>query len=162
MTPEELSAYSGTDPEKPIYLSINGTIYDVSAGRHVYGPGGSYSFFAGTDASRAYVTGCFADDLTQDMRGVEEMYLPLDDPETDSHWTTAEIEKMRAEERAKAEERAFKALKHWVDFFAKSKKYHRVGYLAREDGWLDKLPRRELCAAAAKGRSKRKIPKAQG
>lgn len=160
MTPEELSAYSGADPDKPVYLSINGTIYDVSAGRHVYGPGGSYSFFAGKDASRAYVTGCFADDLTQDMRGVEEMYLPLDDPETDAHWTTAEIEKLRAEERANAEDRAYKALKHWVDFFAKSKKYHRVGFLKREENWLEKEPKRELCPPAKKGRSKRKIPKA--
>jgi len=40
-----LSLYNGTDPELPIYLSINGTIYDVTEGRSKYGPGGSYSFF---------------------------------------------------------------------------------------------------------------------
>ena len=160
LTTEELSAYNGEDPEKPVYLAINGTVYDVSNGRHIYGPGGSYSFFAGRDASRAYVTGCFADDLTPDMRGVEVMYLPVDHPETDAHWSAAELDKMRAEELVTAKEKAHNALKHWVDFFAKSKKYSKVGYLKREEGWLEKLPERELCAPAQKGRSKRKIPKA--
>jgi hypothetical protein len=36
----------------------------------VYGPRGSYSFFAGRDASRAYVTGCFETHLTHDVRGL--------------------------------------------------------------------------------------------
>jgi len=82
-TDEDLKAYDGTDPEKPLLLAINGTIYDVSNGRKHYGPGGSYHFFAGADASRGFVTGCFDTDRTPDMRGVEEMYLPLDDPEID-------------------------------------------------------------------------------
>lgn len=159
LTIEELSIYNGEDPEKPIYLAINGTVYDVSNGRHIYGPGGSYSFFAGRDASRAYVTGCFADDLTPDIRGIEVMYLPIDDPETDAHWTAEELDRMRAEELDTARDKAHKALKHWVDFFANSKKYNRVGYLKHEEGWLEKLPQRELCAPAQKGRSKRKIPK---
>jgi predicted heme/steroid binding protein len=159
MTPEELAQYDGTDTEKPLYLAINGTIYDVSVSRHIYGPGGSYQYFGGRDAARAYVTGCFAEDNVPDMRGVEEMYLPIDDPEVDAHWTTAQMEEMKKQERAAAEEKAFNALKHWVDFFAKSQKYHRVGYLKREEGWLEKMPKRELCAPARRGRSKRKIPK---
>src|SRR5205814_4778334 len=65
--------YDGTNPDLPIYLAINGTIFDVSASRHIYGPGGSYHFFAGHDATRAYVTGCFTEDITPDLRGVEEM-----------------------------------------------------------------------------------------
>lgn len=161
MTPEELSAFDGSDPEKPVYLAINGTIYDVSAGRHIYGPGGSYSFFAGADASRAFVTGCFAEDITPDMRGAEVMYLPRDDPETDAQWSAAELEAMRAEELETAKEKTYKALKHWVDFFAKSQKYSKVGYVQREEGWLEKQPVRELCAPAEKGRSKRKVPKAK-
>jgi len=158
-TPEELSAYDGQDPDKPIYLAINGTVYDVSNGRQIYGPGGSYSFFAGTDASRAYVTGCFADDITPDMRGVEVMYLPVDDPERDAHWTPTELERMKVEELETAKKKAHEALEHWVKFFANSQKYKRVGYVKREEGWLEKLPRRELCAAAQRGRPKRKIPK---
>lgn len=83
LTDAQLLEYDGTDPNKPIYLALNGTIYDVSASRHTYGPGGSYHFFAGHDAARAFITGCFAEDQTPDLRGVEEMYIPIDPP-TDS------------------------------------------------------------------------------
>ena len=51
-------------------LSILGKVYDVTAGRWVYGPRGTYHFFAGRDASRAYVTGCFETHLTHDVRGL--------------------------------------------------------------------------------------------
>lgn len=158
MTLEELSAYDGTDPSKPIYLAINGTIYDVTQGARIYGPDGSYHFFAGCDASRAYVTGCFGEDRTADMRGVEEMYLPLDDYEVDRHYTADQLRAMRKEERAEAKKKVYDALKHWVDFFAKSKKYHFVGYVKREKDWLKKTKRRKLCEHAEQGRSKRKLP----
>lgn len=35
LTDDQLSAYDGSDSSKPIYLALNGTIYDVSAGRHL-------------------------------------------------------------------------------------------------------------------------------
>ena len=79
LTPAELSLYNGTDVSLPIYLAINGTIYDVSASPSFYGPGGGYHFFAGNDGTRAFVTGCFSEDVTPDLRGVEEMFLPVDD-----------------------------------------------------------------------------------
>jgi len=47
--------------------------------------------FAGADASRAFVTGCFKEDRKPDMRGVEEMYLPLDDPEVDGLYSAEEM-----------------------------------------------------------------------
>lgn len=84
LTDAQLAEYDGTDPKKPVYLALNGTIYDVSAGRKTYGPGGSYHFFAGRDAARAFITGCFAEDLTPDLRGVEEMYVPIDASDTPS------------------------------------------------------------------------------
>lgn len=155
MTLKELAAYDGTDASKPVYLAINGTIYDVSAGRHIYGPGGGYHYFAGVDAARGFVTGCFAEDRTADMRGVEDMFLPLDDPEIDAQWTTAEMEEQKKRELSVAKQKVHDALKHWVDFFGKSKKYHKVGYLKRDKNWLDKEPRRELCAPAQQGRHKR-------
>ena len=67
----------------PIYLAINGTIYDVSASPSFYGPGGGYHFFAGNDGTRAFVTGCFSEDVTPDLRGVEDMFLPVDDDDGD-------------------------------------------------------------------------------
>lgn len=157
LTASELAAYDGHDPTKPIYLALNGTIYDVSEGRRIYGPGGSYNVFAGRDAARAFITGCFAEDSTPDLRGVEEMFLPLDDAQLDAHWTADQLERLRARERAEAEVRVREALQHWIKFYDKSDKYHRVGYVKREDGWLEKLPRRGLCAEAHRGREKRKI-----
>jgi len=160
LTPAELAQYDGTDPTKPIYLAINWTIYDVSANRATYGPGGSYHWFAGCDASRAFVTGCFAEDRTPDMRGVEEMFLPIEDPIEDAkYWTPEELREMRRRERAEAKQRVHEALAHWSRFFAESQKYHFVGYVKKPEGWPKNEPRRKLCDAAAKGRKKRTPPK---
>jgi len=52
-------------------------VYDVSANRRVYGPGGGYGFFAGKDAARAFVTGCFKTDLTHDIRGLDPAQLEV-------------------------------------------------------------------------------------
>ena len=79
LTDAQLSIYNGTDPTLPILVAVNGTIYDVSASPHFYGPGGSYSFFAGRDATRSFVTGCFDTDLNGDLRGVEEMFMPVEE-----------------------------------------------------------------------------------
>ncbi|TGJ86764.1 hypothetical protein E0Z10_g1981 [Xylaria hypoxylon] len=158
LTPAELAAYDGTDETKPLYLAINGTIYDVSANRRTYGPDGSYRYFAGVDAARSYVTGCFAEDRTPDMRGVEEMYLPLDDPKIDSRWSSEEFSALKEKERADALQRVHDGLSHWVNFFENSPKYPKVGYVKRPKNWLANEPRRPLCKSAAKGRSKRTIP----
>ncbi|EKM54802.1 uncharacterized protein PHACADRAFT_258917 [Phanerochaete carnosa HHB-10118-sp] len=52
-TLEQLKPYDGSDPSKPIYVAIKGTVFDVSRKRETYGKGGSYNLFAGRDASRA-------------------------------------------------------------------------------------------------------------
>ncbi|KAI0058708.1 progesterone binding protein [Artomyces pyxidatus] len=52
-TQEELKQFDGSDPSKPIYVAIKGTIFDVSHKRDTYGPGKSYNLFAGKDASKA-------------------------------------------------------------------------------------------------------------
>jgi len=161
MTVKELALYDGHDESKPIYLSINGSIYDVSAGRRIYGPGGSYQYFAGADASRGFVTGCFKDDRNGDMRGVEQMYLPIDDPDVDSQWSVEELASKKAEELEAAQQKVHEALKHWVDFFAKSKKYHYVGKLKRPRSW-DEGAEKPLCEVAQNGRSKRPLPEGKG
>jgi hypothetical protein len=33
LTDQQLEAYDGTDPDKPVYIALNGTIYDVSVSR---------------------------------------------------------------------------------------------------------------------------------
>lgn len=46
-----LAQHDGTDPAKPIWLAIKGTVFDVSAKRGMYGPGAGYNVFAGKDGS---------------------------------------------------------------------------------------------------------------
>ncbi|GMN60032.1 hypothetical protein TIFTF001_029121 [Ficus carica] len=53
MTEQELRAYNGSDPNKPLLIAVRGQIYDVSSSRMFYGPGGPYSMFTGKEASRA-------------------------------------------------------------------------------------------------------------
>lgn len=158
MTDDELKAYDGSDPAKPIYLAINGTIYDVSNGRNFYGPGGSYHFFAGADASRSFITSCFQEDITPDIRNVELMFMPKSTAEIDALFTSGEMKIRLEQERRKARERAHLALKHWVNFFEKSPKYNKVGTVKREEDWEMKKPMPTLCAAAEQQRPTREPP----
>ena len=50
-TPPELLPYNGLN-NMPVYLAVRGRVFDVTAGRNFYGPGGPYANFAGRDASR--------------------------------------------------------------------------------------------------------------
>ncbi|CAL5358811.1 hypothetical protein ACSBR2_036734 [Camellia fascicularis] len=52
-TLQQLNQYDGSVPSKPIYMAVRGRIFDVTAGKSFYGPGGPYGMFAGKDASRA-------------------------------------------------------------------------------------------------------------
>ncbi|WWD22720.1 hypothetical protein CI109_107213 [Kwoniella shandongensis] len=70
-TPVQLAMYDGRD-DQPVYLAIDGVVYDVTANRRIYGKGGSYNMMAGRDASRAFTTGCFETHLTHDVRGLSE------------------------------------------------------------------------------------------
>ncbi|KAF7813273.1 membrane steroid-binding protein 1-like [Senna tora] len=71
ITEEELKAYDGSDPKKPLLMAIKGQIYDVSQSRMFYGPGGPYALFAGKDASRALAKMSFEEkDLTGDISGL--------------------------------------------------------------------------------------------
>ena len=78
LTEAELRAYEGSDKEKPIYIAIDGTVFDVSIAPSFYGPGGHYNHFAGRDATRAWVTECWdtEDQLTWRMDDIEETFMP--------------------------------------------------------------------------------------
>ncbi|CAD7701556.1 unnamed protein product [Ostreobium quekettii] len=67
-TKEELARYDGSSGG-PIYLAFVGQVFDVSKGKQYYGKGGGYDFFAGRDATRAFVSGDFEKDLTDDLTG---------------------------------------------------------------------------------------------
>jgi hypothetical protein len=127
----------------------------VSASPQTYGPGGGYAFFAGRDASRGFLTGCFQEDLTPDLRGVEEMYIPIDDP--NETLTRAEQKIRRERDVRLAKKQIAGTLGHWEDVFSgkTGRPYFFAGTIKREEGWLEKLPKRPLCAAAAEGRPKR-------
>ncbi|KAI5966613.1 WAR1 [Candida theae] len=69
----QLSTYTGEN-NGAILLAINGSVYDVSSNRAVYGPKGSYHNLVGKDAARVFVTGCFMkpDEYTYDLRGLDK------------------------------------------------------------------------------------------
>jgi predicted heme/steroid binding protein len=69
-----LAQFDGAQ-KAPIYIAIDGDVYDVTSNKKAYGPGGSYHLMAGVDAARAYGTGCFKDHRTHDLRGLTESEL---------------------------------------------------------------------------------------
>lgn len=49
---QTIAQYDGTDPNKPVYLAMDGFVYDVSGGREdFYAPGRPYHYLAGKDSS---------------------------------------------------------------------------------------------------------------
>ncbi|KAG6430947.1 hypothetical protein SASPL_109021 [Salvia splendens] len=78
VTEEDLRAYDGSDPNKPLLMAIKGQIYDVSRSRMFYGPGGPYALFAGRDASRALALMSFdPKDLTGNIQGLSDSELEV-------------------------------------------------------------------------------------
>eukprot|EP00808_Paulinella_micropora_P008235 g10066.t1 len=110
-TPEQLLEYSGQDENAPLYVAVRGRVYDVSAGRRFYGPGGQYHGFAGKDGTVEFGTGCRS----------ERCFQPSLTAEGLSHYERREADR-------------------WVDFFEKHDKYTFVGTVAaaRVDAVLEK------------------------
>ncbi|KAJ7644810.1 cytochrome b5 [Roridomyces roridus] len=72
-TLEQLREFDGSDPSKPIYVSIKGTVFDVSHKADVYGPGKSYSIFAGKDGSKGLgMSSLKPEDAIPDYSGLNE------------------------------------------------------------------------------------------
>lgn len=104
-TPRTLERFNGRDDPR-ILLAIKGVVYDVTAGRSFYGPGGMYANFAGRDASRGMAKQSFD----------EEMLTPIDQPlDKLEDLTPEEIENMKG----------------WMDHFAN--KYIICGRLVEND-----------------------------
>ena len=153
LTPTQLSLYNGTSPHLPIYLALNASIYDVTSSPHLYGPGGPYHFFSGRDATRAFITGCFAEDLTSDIRGVEEMFVPLDEEE---EVVSSKVRKVRRERDLRvARRKVEEAVEGWRRLFdgGKGGRYFWVGRVVGREEGVGEV--RALCRAAREGRPKR-------
>jgi hypothetical protein len=86
------------------------------------------------------------------------MYMPIDPPEEEGkpkkQLTKAELKNRHAQELRKARKQVKEGLEHWHKLFRgdKGKPYFKVGTVRREEGWLEKLPKRELCETAQKSR----------
>jgi membrane-associated progesterone receptor component len=104
-TPKALQKYNGTDDPR-VYIAVAGGVFDVTSGAGFYGPGGSYSNFAGRDASRGLALGSFDDDVLPSVDG------PLDD-----------LKDLTAGEK--------ETLSGWVEHFRR--KYMLVGKLVSEE-----------------------------
>lgn len=114
MTLEELAEMNGATESTPIYVAVRGLIFDVSAGRDVYGPGKSYYPLVAKEATAMYATGCLGEDDCKDK--MPTYVITPDD--------IVEIEK-------------------WVDFYATHAKYKYVGRLLNYD-FMDEIVAMEL------------------
>ncbi|XP_055373651.1 neuferricin homolog [Condylostylus longicornis] len=73
-TKDELWKFNGADENTEIYLSILGSVFDVTRGRKHYGFGCTYNAFAGRDASASFITGDF-DVYNEDSDNVASLKL---------------------------------------------------------------------------------------
>ena len=88
VTRTELESATGEDGA-PLYLSIRGRVYDVTASAAAfYGPGKSYNAFVGTDASRAFALGCTEEEcISDDLTGLTDAELKEIDRWTEMYET---------------------------------------------------------------------------
>lgn len=72
--------------------------------------------------------------------------------------TSAERKNRHAQELRSARKQVVAGLENWHQLFRgdKGKAYRKVGEVKREEGWLEKTPKRELCKQAEKSRPVRK------
>lgn len=53
-TAAQLREFTGAEKDEPIYVALQGEVFDVSSARDFYGPDGVYGGFAGHDVTRAF------------------------------------------------------------------------------------------------------------
>jgi len=77
-TSKQLVYFNGREDEKmggdkPVYLSVNGTVFDVSDGRNFYGPDGPYESFAGRECGVALAKMSFDEEHLDDLAGCKNL-----------------------------------------------------------------------------------------
>jgi len=90
-TAKQLRHFDGSTDEstgepKSVYLSVKGTVFDVSSGRNFYGPGGPYGMFAGRECGAALATFSFDESLLDDITACES--LGVGEKEELDNWLT--------------------------------------------------------------------------
>jgi membrane-associated progesterone receptor component len=84
---QQLAYFDGKKDEKtleqkPVYLSLNGIVFDVSKGRDFYGEGGPYEQFAGHECGVALAKMSFDSEHLDDVAGCESLsYVEKDELE---------------------------------------------------------------------------------
>jgi len=75
-TAKQLLKFNGTkdanDEEKPIYLSVQGRVFNVTKGKDFYGPGSPYENFAGHECGVAFAKFSFDTEFLDDVKGCDE------------------------------------------------------------------------------------------
>jgi hypothetical protein len=72
--------------------------------------------------------------------------------------SSAERKNRHAQELRQARKQVVAGLDNWHKLFRgdRGKPYRKVGEVVREEGWLEKMPKRKLCDQAEKSRPVRK------
>lgn len=74
---EQLRYFDGTPDsngsDKPVYLSVNGIVFDMSSGRDFYGPGGPYAGFAGHECGVSLAKMSFDAEHLDDLAGCAKL-----------------------------------------------------------------------------------------
>ena len=64
-----------TNESKPVYISVDGFVFDVTKGKDYYGPGGPYEIFAGRECGAALASMSFDESLLDDVSACEKLGL---------------------------------------------------------------------------------------
>lgn len=84
--------------------------------------------------------------------------MPIDSPD-ETPLTKGALKIRRERDLRLARKQIKEGIEHWEEVFRgeTGRPYFYVGRISREEGWLEKLPKRELCEAARESRPKRKM-----
>lgn len=123
---EELYQYNGVGDVDSIYISILGRVYDVTAGKRFYGPGGKYQIFAGREVTKALAAGCLREECIGSKSTLKDKDELFD---------------------FDLNEKTMQEAKKWMAFFETHDKYTLVGFLKDSisiEGLIDLMIEREM------------------